>query len=239
MSSGRTATIRGPLLALAAAVAALLLSGLGIAASASAQGGDVAATSAYVQADYRLMRSAVTRIPQGEAALQGVLRTVRSECPAAAAGSPQNPMSTQLSDEVIGAMVIAVVDRGLSLAKQFVRSSEHLRWSSGALTGEVQEYVGHVRTLSTMAAPSLCADVRAWANSGFQRLTASTEAFDRRFMPAWVAAGFLPAGLSRFEQPGTRALARQASSLEGVFGEFEAGAVETWGKIMDALELWP
>ena len=207
--------------------------------AAQAAAGDITATRAYVEADYRLMRSAVSRIPTAERALQGVLAGVRRDCPRAAAGSPQNALSTQLSNEVIGAMVTAVVDQGLPLARQYIRSAERLRWSNGRLTSEVQGYVGKVRVLTALAPPALCADVRAWAASGFQSLTASTEGFDRRFMPAWVAAGELPQALSRYEQGGTRALARRAAALESTFGDFEARAVETWGRIMNALELWP
>ena len=224
---------------LAALVLVFLLAGALAVDAASAAPSDVASTRAYVEADYRLMNAAVRKIPEAEAAIQGVLHDVRSGCPSAAAGSPQNPMSTQLSNEVIGAMVLAVVKRGLSLATSFVGANQGLHWSSRRLTLEVQAYVGHVRVLSKLAAPDLCADVRAWASSGFQKLAPATEAFDRVFMPNWVAAGNLPAGLSRFEQGTTGSLARRASSLEGTFTEFEARQVAVWGKIMNALELWP
>ena len=207
--------------------------------AAYAQSRDEAATSAYVQADFRLMRSAVSRIPEAQAAINGVLRAVRADCPRAAGGSPQNAMSTQLSDEVIGAMVMSVVTPGLPLAKPFVRATEHLRWRSPSLTHEVGEYVDHVRTLTRLAPPDPCSDIRAWAASGFQTLPTSTESFDRVFMPAWVAAGDLPPGLARLEDRQTRLLARRAAALEATYLDFEARQVEVWGRIMNALELWP
>lgn len=206
---------------------------------ALAASSDLATTRSYVEADYRLIHSAVGEIPKGEAVLRDVLRRVRADCPGAAGGSPQDAMSTQLSNEVIGTMVLAVVDAGAPVAKRFIRAAEGLRWSSGALTRRVEAYVAHVRTLTALPAPDLCSDVRAWAASGFQRLPTSTEDFNRRFMPAWVAAGELPSALSRYEQGSTRALAKRASALESTFSEFEARAVETWGTIMEALELWP
>jgi len=209
------------------------------AGSAHAAGGDVAATRAWVQADYRLVQYAAGKIPVGEAALQGVLRGVRRECPLAAAGSPQDAESTQLSNEVIGAMVIAVVQKGLPGARQFVRSAGALRWSNSGLTRQLHGYVEHVRTLTSLAAPTLCADVRAWAASGFRTLPASTETFDSRFWPAWVAIGELPAALTRYEQGETRSLVRRAEGYEGQIFEVEAHAVETWGEIMNALELHP
>jgi hypothetical protein len=63
---------------------------------------DIAATRAYVQANYRLVQAAVSKIGPIEATLRGVLSKVRRECPMAAAGSPQDPNSEQLSNEVIG-----------------------------------------------------------------------------------------------------------------------------------------
>jgi hypothetical protein len=81
--------------------------------------------------------------------------------------------------------------------------------------------------------------VRSWAAGGFLRLPPGTEAFDARFTPAWVGAGELPTGLSRYEQGETRALARRTEALESRFEDFEAQAVETWGAAMRALELWP
>jgi hypothetical protein len=207
--------------------------------AAGAQSRDVASTTIYVEADYQLMRSAVGRISKAEAVLQAVLRGVEHSCPRAAAGSPQNALSTELSDEVIGAMVLAVVNEGLSIADRFVHTTEHLRWSSRPLTRQVQDYVANVRILSTLPAPGLCPDVRAWAASGFHQLPSSTQAFDRRFMPAWVAAGELPEALSRYERGATRTLARRAVALQETFGDFEARAVETYGKIMNALELSP
>ncbi len=218
---------------------AVVTSAMWTAPAADASSSDVEATRAYVQADYRLMQSAVRRIPAAEGSLERLLGRVRATCPDAAAGSPQNPMSTQLSNEVVGAMVLTVVDQGLPLARAFVDSTQHLRWSDAQLTSQVRRYVANVSVLADLHPPSLCADVGSWAASGYSSLPAVTDAFDARFMPAWVAAGELPGALSAYESASTRALAQQASALEGVFSDFEARAVETWGKIMDALELWP
>jgi hypothetical protein len=54
-----------------------------------------------------------------------------------------------------------------------------------------------------------------------------------------VAPGFLPPGLSAYESPEERTLARRTAQLEQRWTDFEAREVETWGKIMDTLELWP
>ncbi|HEX5853476.1 MAG TPA: hypothetical protein VFY36_10335 [Solirubrobacteraceae bacterium] len=200
---------------------------------------DAASTHAYLRANLALMRYANSHIPQAEKVLSGVVRRIGRECPRAAAESPQNADSTQLSNEVIGTMVTTVVRTSLHTGRSFVRTVTPLRWSNRALTRTIQAYASHVKVLLGLAVPDLCADVRAWTASGFKTLPAATVAFDRVFMPAWVGAGELPAALSRYESAGDRALARQAAKLESRWADFEAREVESWGAIMDALVLQP
>jgi hypothetical protein len=207
-------------------------------AGAAAQS-DAAATQAYVQADLRLVQTAGTHLSLGEAGIQGVLHGVRTACPLAAGGSPQNPESTELSNEVIGAMVTAAIHPDLASIRQFVGATSHLRWSNGGLTRTVAAYVGKLRTLASLAQPTLCADVGAWATSGFHTVPARAVAFQQRFMAAWVAIGELPATLSPHESGESRALAQRAEHFESRIVEFEAYAVETWVEIMNALELSP
>jgi len=221
---------------IATATAVLLAASLAPPALA---GSDQAATSAYLQADHRLVSTVTSRIARIEATLRGVLAGVRSECPRAAAGSPQDGQSTQLSNEVIGAMITAVVALDRPAGHAFVAATEHLRWSSRALTRTIQSYVGKVRTLSALAQPRLCADVRAWASAGFHALPPSTVSFSPLFMSAWVAAGELPAGLAASETPGERPLIARTERMEAQLTELEAREVQTWGQIMNALELWP
>jgi hypothetical protein len=210
-----------------------------LAPSASALASDASATQGYVRADYRLVQFAAGRIHGAEATLRGVLARVRRECPRAAAGSPQNPESTQLSNELIGVMVTSAIRSSLPAIRQYLATAGGLRWSSGALTRSVQGYVAKLRTLSSLAVPDICADVRSWAASAFKALPASTKAFDRRFEPSWVALGELPAALSRLESGEARSLARRAGQREAELTDFEAREVETWGQIMNALELNP
>jgi hypothetical protein len=208
-------------------------------ACALASGGDKAATSTYIHADYQLVHAGTSRMPRIEAALHGVLQRVRDDCPAAAAGSPQDPESTQLSNEVIGAMVTAVVALDRPAGRAFVSSTAHLSWSAGALTRTIGSYTRKVSALVAMPQPNLCGDVRAWAASGFKALPASTVAFSPRFMAVWVGLGELPAGLARYETAAARLLAIRTSRLESRFTDLEAKEVATWGEIMNALQLWP
>jgi len=157
----------------------------------------------------------------------------------AAAGSPQDAQSTQLSNEVIGAMVTAVVHLDPLAAREFVSAAGPLTWSNRALTRTVHAYISKVKTLAALAPPKLCSDIESWAASGFRTLPASTIGFAPRFMSAWVAPGELPTALARYETAAEDPLLQRTNHLESEFTELEAREVETWSQIMNALALWP
>jgi hypothetical protein len=216
------------------------MAGLAIApADALAASNDVAATQAYVQANYAALRVAISHLAASEAAPLHVLAQVQRECPQAGAQSPQDPESTQMSNEVIGTMVISAAQPDLQAIRTFMRAVAGLSWSDQGLTRAIRAYAGDWKTTLSLPAPNLCADVKAWAAGGFHALPASTVTFVAKFMPAWVGAGFLPAQLKRFESTATRALAGRCERLEEQISEAEARAVERWGHIMDTLAIWP
>ena len=220
------------------AVAASTLALLAPTGALAAQA-DRASTSAYVQANLTLVLIARAHLAAAEAAPLHVLAQVTRECPLAAFASPQDPESTQLSNEVIGAMVLSAYHLDVPAIQRFIASAAHLRWSSASLTRAVHEYVSNLRVLVALAPPHLCADVRAWVAGGYTSLPAATVAFDRRFMAAWVAIGLLPGKLAASEGPRERGIARRASALEVELTDGEARAVESWGKIMNELGLEP
>lgn len=221
-------------LTILAAVAGAVLA---IPASTLASAGDAAATQAYIRANYALVHAAAGNIHRSEAGVAGVLAQVRSECPKAAMGSPQDHDSEQLSDEMVGAIVVAGVHPNLAAIQGFIRAAGSLRWSNSRLTSAVHAYVGKAKALSALAPPHLCADIQAWAASGYQTLPASTVRFDAQYTPVWVALGELPATMRSFEGPQERGLLRASSQLENEITEYEARAVNTYAEILDALEL--
>jgi hypothetical protein len=218
----------------AAAVSALALVGAGPAGAS-----DSSATSAYLRANYALVKAGHDHLGASIAAYKGVLAKVRRDCPHAAAHSPQNPESTELSNEVIGTMVLSAGKPDRPAIQTYMRAVKGLRWSSGAVTRAVAGYASKLARLYGLAVPDLCGDVRAWGSSGFKSLPASTLAFEPVFYPNWVALGLLPPGLGRFESSRDRDLARRSARLEYDLTNAEAEAVETWGDIMTALDLWP
>lgn len=213
---------------------------VGAPASALGASGDVTTTQRYIQANYTLVQAASAKIKTAEAALQTVLHQVSGECPNAAANSPQNADSTQLSNEVIGAIVLAAYHTDIPAGTNFIRAAKGLRWTNRALTSTVQSYVGKLKVLTTLAAPNVCADVRAWVASGYRTLPASTAHFDDQFMPNWVAIGELPDLLTPYERPGQAAILRRTNQFEAQLTETEANAgVETWDQTMNKLVLQP
>jgi hypothetical protein len=208
-------------------------------AVASAASGNAAATQAYVQANYSALRVAISHLATSEAEPLHVLAQVQRECPRAAAQSPENAESTEMSDEVIGAMVLSAIKPDLAAIRAFVHTAGGLSWSDQGLTRSIRAYVGDWKTLLALSTPSLCGEVKAWAADGFHALPASTVAFVAKFMPSWVGAGFLPPQLRRYESAATAALARRCEPLEAEISEAEARAVAHYGAIMNTLEVWP
>ena len=220
------------LLALAAAVAVA-------PSTALATAGNAAATQRYLQANYALVRVARSHLAISEAGPLHVLAKVQQECPRAGLGSPQNPESTQMSDEIIGAMVISAEQPDLRAIRTFIHAVAGLSWSNHALTSAVRAYAGDLETVLSLSAPNLCGEVRAWAADDFHALPASTVAFVAKFMPAWVALGYLPPKLAAYESSTQRSLARRCEPLESLITEAEARAVAHYGAIMNTLGVHP
>jgi hypothetical protein len=213
---------------------------LAIPASAWATSGDVASTQKYIQANYALVQAGSSKLGAGRAALRAVRSRIEGECPRGAAESPQNPDSTELSNEIIGAMVTSAYHIDVPAGESFIRAAAGLRWSNRALTSAVRSYVGKLKVLIALQTPNVCSDVRAWVASGYQTLPATTVRFDQQFMPNWVALGELPGGLAPYERASERSLLHRTNALEEQLTEFEAGdGVETWWNIMNALVLNP
>lgn len=200
---------------------------------------DVSTTRSYVQANYALVQYGAARLGTAQALIDGVLYKAKGVCPQAAANSPQNPESTQLSNEVIGAMVLAAIHAAAPEINGFLRVAGRSHWSNQALTRKIHGYAAKLKAMSALAPPNLCGDVKAWAASGFHKLPASTVRFDQQFMPNWVALGELPALLKRYASADTKALLSRTNKLELRITDFEANQVETWGKIMETLVLYP
>ncbi|HEV3318555.1 MAG TPA: hypothetical protein VG053_02340 [Solirubrobacteraceae bacterium] len=229
-------TRRRCLLAILTATATLTVS----PTAALARSGDVAATRAYIRADYTLVHTARVNLATSEAALQRLRRQIAADCPKAAAGSPQDTDSEQLSNELVGAMTVAAIQPDVRAVTAFASTVERLHWSSAMLTRTIHSYATRLKTLSTLPAPNVCGDVQAWVAGRYLKLPASAVSFDRRYYKVEVAVGEVPARLlAPSEQPDELPVLARAEKIEGQLSEAEANAVYTWGHIMESLALSP
>lgn len=209
------------------------------AAGASSHSGETATTNTYLKADYALVRTVSSQLPHSQAALLGLLAHVRESCPLAATNSPQDPESTQLSNELIGAMVLTGGQADREAVRSYATKVAQLRWSNQRVDRQIRAHVRDLRTLLGLQTPDVCADVRSWASSGFTVLPTRTVQFAAHFIEGWVRPGVQPMQLGGLEGPGQRALASRAARAEWRITDFESAAVETWGEIMNALVLQP
>jgi hypothetical protein len=201
---------------------------------------DIAATKAYIQADYALVHTARINMKTGEAALEELRSMLGAECPMAAAASPENEAAEKLSNEVIGAMSTVFIRADVQAVASFASTAGHLHWSNRKLTHKVSSYAAKLQALTVLQMPNVCGDVKAWAASGYQTLPASTTQFDERFSAEDVGIGEVPARLlAPYEDHGERVILGHTTQFENELVDAEARAVEPWSKILDALALQP
>jgi hypothetical protein len=222
------------------ALTALSLLALAVApAVALGASGDAAASDAYVRANYALVRAGQAKLAGAEAALQGLLASIRRECPHVVADSPQNEASEKLTWEIAATMRIVAFHHIAGAIDTFARSVRTLHWSNAGLTRSVHDYARKLNAEATTTAPDFCADLRAWKASGYTKLPAGTLPFVNAFYPV-QAVGMLPKRqLAPYLAGGQGSVLARTSQIEGRLLDFEANAVETWGSIMDAVELNP
>jgi hypothetical protein len=223
---------------LAALVFALAATPSAAQAAAPASSGDVAATSAYIRAGYAALHAATAKLPAAKAAIVGLTNRIVGECPKAAAGSPQNEESEQLSNELVGALTVAAYRTEAGPIAAFAHAVKGLHWSSRKLTRAIHTSAVKLRGLSTLAVPDVCGAVRSWAAVGFRTLPAATIDFNKRYSAVNVEAEEVPFRLLvPYERGSDASLVRRIERYEGALGEFEANAVKYYVQVMDTLEL--
>jgi len=206
-------------------------------ASAAASSGDVVATHAYLEANYAVLRTVVKGWPSDEAKVTALERKIRSECPSAGAGSPQNEEAQKLSTEVVGALWATVYEANASAIRRFVRAVGLLRWSNPAVTRSVRHYTRGLREMSALEVPHLCEDVRAWGATGFETAPARTDKFDRHVNAIEVKEPSQRL-LAPYEQGSDHSLAARIAHLSMRFGELEFTRGQSdWNALLEALAL--
>jgi hypothetical protein len=235
----------------AAALGATLALGLALAATAAvlwatpaaaqARASDAAPTRTYVQADYALGRSAKAHLRLAEAAIRSFTDQVRGECPGVVATGPQNPEAELLYEEVVAAVTRIVYRSDAAAIARFAHTVAGLRWSSPRVTRTVHAYAARLSALSALAMPNVCADAKAWAQSGYKTLPESTTVDVQRLKASERGPSEVPPGLlAPYEHRALSRLAIQTRYLEAQLQEAEATTGAGYlGKIVGTIGLHP
>lgn len=214
---------------------------LALAPSAAlASSGNVAETQALARATNTLVKASTPDVPRGLAAVRGYAQKVAAQCPKVAAGSPENGDSSQLDDEVVGAITTVGYHLAKAPAAAFEHAVAHLSWSNSKLTRAVHTFATKLAGLTSLATPNICGDVEAWVHSGFQTIPSSTTQFLARYNKVDTTAEEVPqiiALATPYGTPSDLPVLRRVERLEAQLGQAEADAVAYYTEAMNAMEL--
>lgn len=155
------------------------LSGAAIPASP-----DRVATRAYIPARYRLF-SALLADFKKSAPIPAYIQRVASECPRVLAAAPHRPQIFAFFQEEIDAFFVVLAPRFAAPMLRFSHTVGRLHWSSGKLTRAIHADADLSLRETKEPIPSLCADYRAWAASGYKTLPPETKRLDKETPPRW------------------------------------------------------
>jgi hypothetical protein len=206
-------------------------------APASARSNDLAATHAYIQANYRLARAGVALIGPVQRKVQLLKEKLAQECPLIGAGSPEDEASQPMAHEVADALWSIEYGAAAGPIASFVKTVGHLRWSSSAITRIAVKYARDLHELATLPIPPLCEDVRAWKATGFQTmpprtasLAARVDAIEPRPVPPRLLAPFAR-GADAGVLTRTKALETTIEESEFILGQTD------WIHVLETLGL--
>jgi hypothetical protein len=205
---------------------------------AAASSSDVQATHAYLIAQYRLVAALLHQAATVRGAESVAASQIARECPGVVSGMPQEPSLALLSapaprvkgenarlsqqKNTIEAELDAAVERPGDSSyrpaeEAYVAEVSQLSWSDPAITSGVQAGITSRVEAISAPAPPFCADARAWAQSGYRVLSASSREFEEsRAAQTSAAQGEVSLGalLKPYESASDRALVRKVNAID-------------------------
>jgi hypothetical protein len=222
-------------LLLLALVLAFAAPGAALAASSNAS-----STHTVIVAGATFVRESEGHMGAIGKAVQAQKRSLLHQCSDAAANSPQNEESYELSYEAAGALWSAGYGADAGPIAKFVQATRGLHWTNAKLNSAFKGLVDGLHGLSTLAMPHVCKDIASWKASGFVTVPAVTKSFDVRVEA--LEAKPLPARLlDPYVQSGQeRALIAQIErgSTKLLNFETQVGG-EAWYALTEGLDLNP
>jgi hypothetical protein len=198
---------------------------------------DVAATHAYIQANYALARASVARIAPAQARIERLNKELSSECPRIGEGSPEDEAAQPVSYDVAVALWSLAYGTDAEPIRNFVSAVGRLRFSNHAIAHAAEAYARSLHELATLPLPSLCAEVGSWKQSAFQVIPAATAVLVRR-VEAVEPRPVAPRLLAPYERGGdattvvnTMRLERRLEEEEFIVGQND------WFQVLETLGL--
>jgi hypothetical protein len=137
---------------------------------------DALATRAYLNARSELDRA--TALSGVRESGEAFVATTARECPAAAKMASHNAGFGVMSVEANRASAAVMRRANRAAIRQFDHAIASLRWSDPQLTLLVHGMAIREDAAVNVGAPDLCADLKTWSRSGYQRIPASTERYN-------------------------------------------------------------
>jgi hypothetical protein len=149
-----------------------------LVSDAVARPNNVAATEAYLRAEYKSYRAIDDNLETSRKDLKSFVGQVVAGCPNVLAQFPQGDAQLpNLIEEELAALAVVAERPDLHAELVFALSVSHLHWTNRLLGPLVKQYSEKAPTIS---APSLCADYTTWAANSYRTLSPHSQSFLRR-----------------------------------------------------------
>ena len=249
-----------------------------LAATPKLTAADRAATHAYLVATEAWDEAQLANMPQSNAAVTAAAAQISGECPGVLTGAPPKgsefgPTSTEspiqesaraegersresrqredLKTELSAALDDASQQSNRIAEQALISAIAPLKWSNPAITELVHFTAEYGQEDLNAAAPSVCADMRAWVASGYRMLAPASKEFKKRseallkrileVITSHVFAHLKPFAqtVAPYESAADRALARRTRSLAAQLGKDHKAREEADTRLEAAVGLPP
>jgi hypothetical protein len=221
---------------------------------------DTTATHAYLQSTYELDQAVLRSAPAARSALTTTAERIGNECHGVLAGEPRENEGPPSEDhetprargerersEIQQRAIEGELDQTIFSAldqpdraaiEAFAGQVAPLSWSDPRIAPLVHIETSRLEELLSPPLVDVCADMKAWAQSGYHRLSpasrefeATQEARSKRIVPG----GSLKSLLKPFEGPRERALIRQIHALRPKLAHALVGFSQAIARLKRAL----
>lgn len=198
-----------------------------LGSDAVAHPNDVAATQAYLRAEYKSYRTIDADLGTSRKDLKNFVGQVVVGCPNVLAQFPQGDAQLpNLIEEELAALAAVAERPDLHAELVFARSVSHLHWTNRLLGPLVKQYSEFSEKAPTISAASLCADYTAWAASGYRTLSPHSQSFLQR----------MEAKEKRNEVMGLHGSEGPGKAIKRLLVPYERSSVRKLAKQVDRLE---